>query len=92
MGVPGVPDIRESGQIRECQWPAASPGQYLAYPKCSFFVNSACWAMPAGSRSAAQSAGGRKKGEIWDLVKKRRKGDHERRQGDEQEALGVQIL
>jgi hypothetical protein len=25
--------------------------------------------MPAGSRSAAQSAGGRKKDEIWDLVK-----------------------
>ena len=69
MGVSRVPDIRESGQIRECQWPAASPGQYLAYPKCSFFFNSACWAMPAGSRSAAQSAGGRKKDEIWDLVK-----------------------
>ena len=25
--------------------------------------------MPAGSRSAAQSAGGRKQDEIWDLVK-----------------------
>ena len=25
--------------------------------------------MPAGSRSAAQTAGGRKKDEIWDLVK-----------------------
>jgi hypothetical protein len=27
MGASGVPDIRESGQIRE--WPAGSPGQYL---------------------------------------------------------------
>ena len=44
-----------------------------------FFFNSACLAMPAGSRSAGQSAGGRKKDEIWDLVKRRRKSDHERR-------------
>ena len=66
MRVSGVPDIRESGQIRE--WPRASgtsPGQYLAYHSL-FFFNSQ---MPAGSRSAAQSAGGRKKDEIWDLVK-----------------------
>ena len=48
--------------------------------------------MPAGSRSAAQSAGGRKKDEIWDLVKNVEKSDHEKRQGDEREALGVQIL
>ena len=69
MGASGVPDIRESGQIRE--WPAASPGQYLAHPNTRrlLFLNSACLAMPAGSRSAAQSAGGRKKDEIWDLVK-----------------------
>ena len=46
----------------------------------------------AGSRSAVQSAGGRKKDEIWDLVKNVEKSDHERRQGDEREALGVQIL
>ena len=36
MGVSGVPDIRESGQIRE--WPAASPGQYLC---CNRFVKCA---------------------------------------------------
>ena len=68
MGVSGVPDIRESGQIRE--WPAASPGQLLAYPSTrpdALFYSSRV--MPAASRSAAQSAGGRKKDEIWDLVK-----------------------
>ena len=54
-----------------------------------FFFNSACRAMPAGSRSAAQSAGGRKKDEIWDLAKKRRRSDHERRQGDEREKRWV---
>jgi hypothetical protein len=49
--------------------------------------------MPAGSRSAAQSAGGRKKDEIWDLVKTVEKvitkGGKATR---EREALGVQIL
>jgi hypothetical protein len=45
--------------------------------------------MPAGSRSAAQSAGGRKKDEIWDLVKNV---ENEKRQGDERKALSVQIL
>ena len=49
--------------------------------------------MPAGSRSAAQTAGGRKKDEIWDLVKNveiviSKDGNL----GDEREALGVQIL
>ncbi len=54
------------------QLPAASPGQYLAYPNTrpALFVLIRRRAMPAGSRSAAQSAGGRKKDEIWDLVKK----------------------
>ena len=64
MGVSGVPDIRESGQIRE--WPAAAPGSTW---RTRVHVPGFFFAMPAGSRSAAQTAGGRKKDEIWDLVK-----------------------
>ncbi len=46
--------------------------------------------MPAGSRSAAQSAGGRKKDEIWDLVKNVEEViNQERRQGDEREKRRV---
>ena len=48
--------------------------------------------MPAGSRSAAQTAGGRKKDEIWDLVKNVEKVITKGGKGDEREALGVQIL
>ena len=70
MGVSGVPDIREPGQIRE--WPAASPGRtWLTRILVGLFFLKIrrVGQMPAGSRSAAQSAGGRKKDEIWDLVK-----------------------
>ena len=63
MGVSGVPDIRESGQIRE--WPAASPGQYLAYQNLyssgSFFLIrrvGQCRRAPEAPQSG--SAGGRK--------------------------------
>ena len=70
MGVSGVPDIRESGQIRE--WPAAAPGgtwRTRVLVPTLFLLKKGASAMPAGSRSAAQTAGGRKKDEIWDLVK-----------------------
>ena len=51
--------------------------------------------MLAGSRSAVQSAGGRTKDEIWDLVKNVEiviSKDGNLQVGDEREALGVQIL
>ena len=96
MGVSGVPDIRESGQIRE--WPAASPGQYLAYPntlRAIFFLIrrvGQCRRAP-DSEAPRSRQSGRKKDEIWDVVKNVEevitKGG---KATSEREALGVQIL
>ena len=48
--------------------------------------------MPAtGSRTLAQTAGGKRKGLVWDLVRRRVR-DQERRHQDEREEVGVQIL